>query len=55
MQAYYTNVEKRNQEWLQVEAEQLNVSRQIQEYAQLTQQVAENKATFEAKQYQWLM
>ena len=45
-QAYYTKTEIRDQEWLQAEEEQL-VSRQMQEYAQLTEQVAENKATFE--------
>ncbi|SYZ79975.1 hypothetical protein [Trichococcus shcherbakoviae] len=50
-QAYYTKAEMRDQEWLQAEEEQLMVSRQMQEYAQLTEQVAENKATFEAKQY----
>ena len=50
-QVYYANAEIRNQEWLQAEEDQLMVSRQIQEYAQLTEQVAENKATFEAKQY----
>lgn len=50
-QAYYTKAEMRDQEWLQAEEEQLMVSRQMQEYAQLTDQVAENKATFEAKQY----
>ena len=50
-QAYYTKAEMRYQEWLQAEEEQLMVSRQMQEYAQLTEQVAENKATFEAKQY----
>jgi Tfp pilus assembly protein PilN len=50
-QAYYTKAEIRDQEWLQAEEEQLRVSRQMQEYAQLTDQVAENKATFEAKQY----
>lgn len=50
-QAYYTKAEIRDQEWLQAEDEQLKVSRQMQEYAQLTEQVASNKATFEAKQY----
>ncbi|MDB6354157.1 hypothetical protein PH235_11365 [Trichococcus sp. K1Tr] len=50
-QAYYTKAEIRAQEWLQAEEEQLRMSRQMQEYAQLTDQVAENKATFEAKQY----
>ncbi|HEX5352277.1 MAG TPA: hypothetical protein VFW58_11665 [Trichococcus sp.] len=50
-QAYYTKAEMRDQEWLQAEEEQLMVSRQMQAYAQLTDQVAENKATFEAKQY----
>lgn len=50
-QAYYAKAEIRDQEWLQAEEEQLSVSRQMQEYAQLTDQVAENKATFEAKQY----
>jgi len=50
-QAYYTKAEIRDQEWLQAEEEQLRVSRQMQEYEQLTEQVAENKATFEAKQY----
>lgn len=51
MQAYYVNAEVRDQEWLQAEEAQLMVSRQMQEYAQLTEQVAENKVTFEAKQY----
>jgi hypothetical protein len=51
MQAYYANAEVRDQEWLQVEEEQLMVSRQMQEYAQLTEQVADNKATFEEMQY----
>lgn len=50
-QAYYTKAEIRDQEWLQAEEEQLRMSRQMQEYEQLTEQVAENKATFEAKQY----
>ena len=50
-QAYYANAEVRDQEWLQVEEEQLKVSRQMQEYARLTEQVEENKVAFEAKQY----
>ena len=50
-QAYYTKAETSDREWLQAEAEQLRVSRQMQEYAQLTERTAENKATFEAKQY----
>lgn len=51
MQAYYTNGEKQNQEWLQNEADQLSVSRKIQEFDLLTQQVAGNKATLESMQY----
>ncbi|MGA9518898.1 MAG: hypothetical protein WBV27_08935, partial [Trichococcus sp.] len=51
MQAYYVNAEVRDQEWLQVEKEQLIVSGQMQEYAQLTEKVADNKATFEEMQY----
>lgn len=50
-QAYYTKAEIRDREWLQTEEEQLSISRQMQEYAQLTDRTAENKATFEAKQY----
>ena len=50
-QAYYTKAEIRDQEWLQAEEDQLRVTRQMQEYAQLTERTAENKATFEAKQY----
>lgn len=52
MQVYYVNAEVRDQEWLQAEEEQLIVSRQMQEYAQLTEQAADNKATFEEMQYQ---
>lgn len=51
MQTYYANAEVRDLEWLQAEEEQLKISRQMQEYAQLTEQVAENKAAFETKQY----
>lgn len=51
MQAYYSNTETNNQDWLQEEQEQLIVSQQMQEYAQLTKQVAADKATFEAMQY----
>jgi Tfp pilus assembly protein PilN len=50
-QAYYAKAEIRDQEWLQAEEEQLRVSRQMLEYAQLTEQVAGNKANFEEMQY----
>ena len=50
-QAYYTKAEIRDREWLQTEEEQLRVSRQMQEYAQLTERTAENNATCEAKQH----
>ena len=51
MQLYYNNAEVRNQEWLQAEEEEISISRRMQEYDQLTQQVEENKVTFEAMQY----
>ena len=51
MQLYYNNAEVRNQEWLQMEEEELKISRQMQEYDQLTQQVGDNKVAFETMQY----
>lgn len=51
MQAYYANAEVRDQEWLQAEEAQLVISRKMQEYTQLMEQVADNKATFEELQY----
>lgn len=50
-QAYYQNAETRGRDWLQAEEEQLLISRQMQEYDQLTVQAAENKTAFEEKQY----
>ena len=43
MQMYYTKAEMHNQEWLQVEEKEWEISRQMQEYDQLTQQVEVNK------------
>ena len=51
MQQYYTHAEERNLEWLQTEEKELVVSREIQTYEQLTNQVSANKGAFEAMQY----
>ncbi|WP_414838574.1 hypothetical protein [Carnobacterium sp. TMP28] len=51
MQAHYTNTEKQNKEWLQAEQENLDTSKEMQKYVQLTQKAVENKVAFKAKQY----
>lgn len=51
MQMYYTNAEVHNQEWLQVGEKEWEISRQMEEFDQLTQQVKVNKGTFETMQY----